>query len=74
MDIQSEYEKLFPKTTWSDEEIAAHMFDTDDAHLNEDLEDGVDVIHLDVSLEEYVKEHGLIDIDTVLQEISERIR
>lgn len=73
-DIQSEYEKLFPKTTWSDEEIAAHMFDTKGSHLNEDIEDGEDVLQLDVTMEEYAKRQGLIDIDTILQQIGDKLK
>ena len=75
MDVQSEYEKLFPKTTWSDEEIVEHMFDGVDSHVNEKLEDEEEIPEkLDVPIEEYAKEHGLIDMDTILKEIGDKIK
>ena len=74
MDIQSEYEKLFPMTTWSDEEIAEHMFDGVDS-INENLDDDEEIPEkLDVPIEEYAKEHGLVDIDTILNEIGAKLR
>ena len=75
MDIQKEYEKLFPMTTWSDEEIAEHMFDGVDSYINENIEDDEEIPEkLDVPIEEYAKEHGLIHIDTILNEIAAKLR
>lgn len=74
MDLQSEYKKLFPMTTWSDEEIAEHMFDGLDS-INENLDDDEEIPEkLDVSIEEYAKEHGLIHIDTVLNQLSAKLK
>ena len=74
MDIQKEYEKLFPMTTWSDEEIAEPMFDGVDS-INENLDDDEEIPEkLDVPIEEYAKEQGLIDIDTILNEIGAKLR
>ena len=74
MDIRKEYKKLFPMTTWSDEEIAEHMFDGVDS-TNENLDDDEEIPEkLDVPIEEYAKEHGLIDIDTILNEIGAKLR
>lgn len=74
MDIKSELEKLFPKATWCDEEIAEHMFDGVDS-INENLDDDEEIPKkLDVPIEEYAKEHGLVDIDTILNEIGAKLR
>ena len=75
MDIKSELEKLFPKATWSDEEIAEHMFDGVDSHINRDFEDDEEIPEkLDMPIEEYAKKHGLIHIDAVLKELSAKLK
>ena len=74
MDIKSELEKLFPKATWSDEEIAEHMFDGVDS-INENLDDDEEIPEkLDMPIEEYAKKHGLIHIDAVLNELSAKLK
>ena len=72
MDIQSEYEKLFPMNTWSDEEILAAI-DKDAKVLNEGNEDGVENIKVDMSLEEYMKSNKCVFIDDIIKEISDKI-
>lgn len=73
MDIQSEYEKLFPMTTWSDEEILAAI-DKDAKVLNESQEDGVENIKENMSLEEYMKANKCVSIDDIINEISGKIK
>lgn len=74
MKISKEFAELFPKSTWSDEEIAEDMFtpyDEEDIKQNHRTDKGTLII--DKPLEEYVKKNNLIDLQDYLDKLRKMI-
>ena len=69
MEISEEFAKLFPKSTWSDEEIAEAMFTPDGVCQNSDdftEFDNEEDIQLDIIFDEYVKQNKMVDLEDFL--------
>ena len=66
MEISEEFAKLFPKSTWSDEEIAEAMFIPDDErpHFRHCVNKGT--LYIDVPIKEYAKQNNLVDLEDFL--------
>lgn len=70
MDIKKEYEKIFPETNWSDEEIISKMYIPKKKNLNEKEEkkDSINPQKLDITMDEFVKQNNGIYLDDLKNE------
>lgn len=66
MEISEEFAKLFPKSTWSDEEIAEAMFTSDDERPHFRLCANKGTRYIDVPIKEYTKQNNLVDLEDFL--------
>ena len=66
MEISEEFAKLFPKSTWSDEEIAEAMFTPDDERSHFHHYANKETLYIDVPIKEYAKQNNLVDLDDFL--------
>lgn len=74
MNVSNEFKKLFPKSTWSDEEIAEAMFtpfDEEDIRKNHPANKGTLII--DMPIEEYAKKNNMIDLDDYLKQLKNKL-
>ena len=67
IDIRKRYEQLFPMTTWSDEEIKAHLA------KQEVTESEMEIIRIDTSLEEYMQTNNCKFAKEIIAQFSRRI-
>ena len=67
VDIRKRYEQLFPMTTWSDEEIQAHLA------KQEVTESEMEIIRIDTSLEEYMKANNCCYLEDFIAVCRNRI-
>lgn len=66
MEISEEFAKLFPKSTWSNEEIASAMFTPDDERLHFRHCVNKGTLYIDVPIKEYAKQNNLVDLEDFL--------
>lgn len=70
MKVTKEFVQLFPKTTWTDNEISDAMFtpfDAEDKRKNHIENKGILII--DLPIEEYAKKYNLIDLPDYLNKL-----
>ena len=72
MEVSDEFAKLFPKTTWTDEEIAEAMFTPEEESLTHHSADK-GFFQIDVTIEEYAKQHTLVDLNEFLNTFKDTI-